>query len=377
MKRIKIEPREDYIKRLEDLSFEFHSLDNKYWNEEAYYQFTMDQVNQLESATNELYEMCLTAVQHVIDNNLYEKLHINPDLVPMIIRSWDEEEPSVYGRFDFAYDGVNSPKMLEFNADTPTSLYEASVIQWYWLQDVDKDKDQFNSIHEKLIEYWKGCLDYFKGEPVHFSSLDSIEDFTTVEYLRDTASQAGLNTKSIGITEIGWDNDNKEFVDMDDETIKNIFKLYPWEWIINEDFGQNMLVDRQQTKWIEPAWKSILSNKGILAVLWELFPNHELLLPCYFDTPSGMVNYVEKPIYSREGANVTIYRNGEETVSVDGEYGEEGYVYQKLFNLPKFEENYAVIGSWIIGGESAGIGVRESNSEVTDNLSRFVPHLIN
>ena len=126
MKRIKITPRENYIDKLESLSFKFHSLENLYWNESAYYEFNMNQVNQLEKATNELYEMCLNAVQHVIDNNLYEKLCIDPALIPLIIRSWDNEEPSVYGRFDFGYDGINPPKMLEFNADTPTSLYEAS-----------------------------------------------------------------------------------------------------------------------------------------------------------------------------------------------------------------------------------------------------------
>ena len=361
---------------MEELSFEFHSLDNIYWDESAHYQFTIDQVNQLEKATNDLFDMCLKAVQHVIDNNLFDKLYIDPLLVPMIIRSWEEEEPSVYGRYDFAYDGVNPPKMLEFNADTPTSLYEAAVVQWYWLQDIDKNGDQFNSIHEKLIEYWKGCIDYFDGEMVHFASLDNIEDFTTTEYLRDTAHQAGLITKPIGIKEIGWDNLNNEFVGVHDEPIVNIFKLYPWEWLINEDFGRNVLLDKNGTRWIEPAWKSILSNKGILPILWELFPNHENLLECYFDNPNDMVDYVEKPIYSREGANVALYRNKELQTFVDGEYGEEGYVYQKLATIPNFDGNYPIIGSWVIGGESAGIGIRESKSEITDNVSRFIPHLI-
>jgi glutathionylspermidine synthase len=376
MKRIKTEPREDLEKKLEDLSFEFHSLDNKYWDESAYYEFSMDQVNQLEKATNDLYEMCLAAVQHVIDNDLWDQLKINRELVPMILKSWEEEVFSIYGRFDFAYDGVNPPKMLEFNADTPTSLYEASVVQWYWLEDTHKHLDQFNSIHEKLIDYWKSCVDYFDGECIHFASLDVIEDFTTVEYLRDTASQAGLLTKSIGIKDIGWDNDRKEFVGMENEGINNIFKLYPWEWLINEDFGHNILLDRNGTRWIEPAWKSILSNKGILPILWELYPNHENLLECYYDSPKDMKNYVEKPIYSREGANVAIYRDGDLKQFVDGEYGEEGYVYQKLATVPNFDGNWPIIGSWVIGGESAGMGIRESNLEITDNLSRFIPHLI-
>ena len=90
-----------------------------------------------------------------------------------------------------------------------------------------------------------------------------------------------------------------------------------------------------------------------------------------------MLNYVEKPIYSREGANISLYRNGSLVSSVDGEYGMEGYIYQQLYELPSFNMNYPIIGSWVIGGESAGIGIRESKTEITDNLSRFIPHIIN
>jgi len=176
--------------------------------------------------------------------------------------------------------------------------------------------------------------------------------------------------------DIGWNRIRHCFTDLEGEPITNIFKLYPWEWLSNEEFGSHLMEDKMQCKWIEPAWKAILSNKGILPILWELFPNNEYLLPAYFDTPNGMINYVEKPIYSREGANVSIYKGDEIQESADGEYGEEGYIYQQFVKLPNFDENYAVIGSWIIDGESAGMGIRESNSLITNNLSRFVPHFI-
>lgn len=377
MKRIVIQPRTDWKKKLEDISFEFHSLDNIYWDESAYYEFSIKQIDILEKASNDLYEMCLKAVQYVIDNNLYNRLCIDEKMIPLILDSWEEEYASVYGRFDFAYDGINPPKLLEFNADTPTTLYECAVVQWQWLQDIMKEKDQFNSIHERLIDYWKACVDYFGDNIVYFTSVDTIEDFTTTEYLRDTASQAGLKTEYIKIEDIGWDSENQEFVDLDDNQIPFIFKLYPWEWLINEEFGGNILTARSKTIWFEPAWKSILSNKGILPILWELFPNHENLLPAYLDHPNGMKDYVEKPIYGREGNNITFYRNESKGSSNDGEYGEEGFIYQQLFELPKFEGNIPVIGSWIVGGESAGIGIRESKKEITDNYSRFIPHIIN
>jgi glutathionylspermidine synthase len=377
MRRIQISPRKDYQKKLEQLSFNFHSLNNIYWDESAYYKFSNTEVDAIEKATNDIFEMCLQAVQHVIDNKLYNKLHIDPNLIPLIERSWENEEPSVYGRFDFAYTTGGVPKMLEFNADTPTSLYECSVVQWYWLQEIAKDKDQFNSIHEKLIDYWKSCLEYFNGETVYFTCVrESIEDLTTVEYLRDTAHQAGLITNFIYIDEIGWDNKRNIFVDMNEKPISNIFKLYPYEWIIAEDFGVNILKDTNQSKWIEPAWKAILSNKGILPILWELFPDHPNLLECYYDEPKSMVDYVSKPIYSREGANITIYDKCSVEVETDGEYGDEGFVFQQKADLSYQDGNYAIIGSWVIGGEAAGMSIRESHTMITDNLSRFIPHLI-
>lgn len=377
MQRIGITPRLNYKEKLEALSFEFHSLDNIYWNEGAYYKFTLPQVNVIEKATNELFDMCLKAVQYVIDNDLFDKFYIEPELIPLIIRSWENEEPSFYGRFDFGYDGTNQPKMLEFNADTPTSLYEAAVVQWFWLQEVMDGKDQFNSMHERLINYWKSCLDYFNNEVVHFACIkESVEDFTTVEYIRDTAYQAGINTKFIYMDDIGWDYDRNIFVDQEGHPIQNIFKLYPWEWIMGEDFGKNIMLDVNQSKWIEPAWKAILSNKAILPILWQLYPNHPNLLECYFDEPHGMTDYVEKPIYSREGANVTIYHNQDVMEFTDGEYGDEGFIYQQLFNIPNLNGNYPIVGSWVIGGESAGMGIRESDGRITGNLSRFVPHII-
>ena len=379
MKRFTIKKRDNWEQKVEELSFEFHSLDNAYWDEGVFYSFTMSEINELEKASNELFKMCLDAVQYVIDNNLYNKFHINPELVPLIERSWENEEASVYGRFDLSYDGISPPKLLEFNADTPTSLYEAAVVQWYWLQEVFKQNDQFNSIHEALVGYWKGCTEYFDGGTVYFSCIkDTIEDFTTVEYLRSTADEAGLNTKFIYIDEIGWDNNENVFIDLQNEEIKYIFKLYPYEWLIEEPFGKNILKDENASQWIEPAWKSILSNKAILPILYKLFPNSPYLLPSYFEEeyPGGLDNRVRKPIYSREGANTSIYINNVLEEENEGEYGEERYIIQEYVELFNLHGNNAVIGSWIIGGESVGIGVRESENLITNNVSRFVPHLI-
>ncbi|GAT63483.1 glutathionylspermidine synthase family protein [Paludibacter jiangxiensis] len=378
MERINCPVRNDWKKRVEELGFGFHTIDGTYWDESAYYQFSMREVNELEAATVELFDRCLDAVQYVIDHKLYDLFKIDQRFVPLIESSWNEDAPSIYGRFDLVYDGRHAPKMLEFNADTPTSLFEGGVVQWYWLEDVKPGTDQFNSIHEKLVGYWKTLIPYLNEGKLHFSCLkDNLEDLTTVEYLRDCAIQAGIDTEFVYLEDIGWNQYSLTFVDLQEQNITNLFKLYPWEWLIREAFADNLLIAPERTVWIEPAWKMILSNKAILPVLWQLFPNHPNLLEAYFDNSKMAFDYVKKPFFSREGENVTIVRNGKTIAQTAGLYGSEGYIYQKYCELPNFKLNYPVIGSWVIGCEPAGMGIRETNTLITDNLSRFIPHIIN
>jgi glutathionylspermidine synthase len=375
MQRNTIEPRNNWQAAVEKLGFGFHSSDLPYWDESVYYSFGITEINAIEKATNELWEMSLAAVQHVIDHQLYNQFAIPAFMVPLIEKSWEQDHPAIYGRFDLCVKN-GQIKLLEFNADTPTSLYEAGIVQWFWLQDYNASKDQFNSIHEKLIAYWKYLNRFLHNNSLHFTCLkESLEDLTNTEYMRDCAIQAGLKTQLVFIDDIGWDETAEQFVDLEEMPIQNIFKLYPWEWLANESFGANILKAKNEPYWIEPAWKMILSNKSILPILWQLYPNHPLLLAAFFE-PSSLTNYVKKPKLSREGANIEIIQSGIGTNKTEGEYGEEGFIYQELFSLPEFDGKYPVIGSWIIGEESAGMGIREADGLITNNKSRFVPHLI-
>lgn len=374
----KLQKDSNWQERLENVGFGYHTDENNrtYWVEDRYFSITPKETDNIFDATNQLWEMCLAAVEHVIENNRLDEFKIPKFIQPYLIESWENETPSIYGRFDFAFDKDKQLKLLEFNADTPTSLFECGVVQWLWMENYfGETKDQFNSVHDKLIETWKMLKPYLKGDTLHFTCVrESLEDLTNVEYLRDCAIQAGINTKLIYIDEIGWNNVN--FVDLEDETITDIFKLYPWEWMVNEMFAYNIKNDEVKANWIEPAWKMILSNKAILAILWELYPNHPLLLETYFSEPQQMKDYVKKPLLSREGANITVVRDGKTTEETSGEYGEEGYIYQELAELHKEESGYSIIGSWIIGQESCGITFRESDQFITTDKSRFVPHII-
>jgi glutathionylspermidine synthase len=208
--------------------------------------------------------------------------------------------------------------------------------------------------------------------------MDNAEDWTTATYLEDTAQQAGLASSLFAMEEIGWDG--ARFVGPDDQPLTTVFKLYPWEWMFEEEFAKHLTTS--DTIWLEPPWKMLLSNKGILPVLWKLYPGHPYLLAASFERPSAD-DWVKKPLLGREGANVTLHQAGRE-IETGGDYGKEGFVYQDLAPLKGFEGKsfggmYPVIGSWVIGHEegnsAAGIGIRESDTPITTNLSRFVPHL--
>jgi glutathionylspermidine synthase len=369
MKRLASEPRPDWREKFDALGFSFHSADGGYWDESACYQFSVAEIDVLEEASRTVHEMCLRAVEHVITRGRCGELDIPASFVPLIERSWKAREPSLYGRFDFSFDGAHPPRLLEYNADTPTSVLEAAVAQWHWLEETGRP-DQFNSLHDKLIDRWKviaGSLPI--AATVHFSSVrDNAEDFATVEYLRDVAIQAGIATHFCHVEDIGWNG--KQFVDDDGVPVRAWFKLYPWEWLMREEFGAHL--GGAGMRVIEPPWKSILSNKGILPILWELYPHHPNLLPAYWDASLLGPRHAKKPLHSREGANVTL-ADGTRNMRSEGPYTGRA-IYQALEPLPEFAGKFPVIGCWIVGDEPAGMGIREDNSPITTNASRFVPH---
>jgi glutathionylspermidine synthase len=370
MIRQTLSPRTDWQSKVESVGLIFHTIDGApYWDESACYQLSASEVDTLEAAANEVHLRCLDAAQAIIDRKLWQSMAIPEAAISEIEQSWRLDDASIYGRFDFAWDGVSPPQLLEYNADTPTALLEASVVQWHWLQEVQPDADQFNSIHERLIAAWKK-LD---ADSVHFASVaDSTEDGMTALYLRDTCEQAGKQTASLDMSEIGWNRQAKRFVDPDGRFIDKLFKLYPWEWMWDEEFGAH--ITGQGHHFIEPVWKMMLSNKAILPLLWEMFPHHPNLLPAFHQPEPLRGNYIRKPKLSREGANIEWRQNDHVLESSDGEYGEDGYIYQAPATMPCHDGNYPVFGVWMIDGEAAGLGIREDRRRITSNLSRFVPH---
>jgi glutathionylspermidine synthase len=384
MQRITCPERDDWRATAESAGFDFHTIDGeRYWDERAYYAFTLEEIeHQLEAPTGEIDAMCLELVGKAIEDEEYlRRLKIPETYWSLISDSWHDDQLSLYGRLDLCFDGKNPAKLLEYNADTPTSIFESSVFQWTWLEQaiersiIPKRADQYNSIHERLIEAWKKL-----GGTHHLhlaGMLESSEDSGTLAYLEDTARQAGLATTLLDIEDIGLSEDRR-FVDLDNRPIELAFKLYPWEWMFHDAFGAE--IAKAPTRWIEPPWKAILSNKGLLPLLWEMFPGHPNLLPAYFeDDPAAAKtgsSFVRKPLFSREGANVTLVAAGSMLMEQQGPYGAEGFIRQGLAPLPNFSGQYAVVGSWLVDHTPCGLSVREDENPITGNTSRFLPHAI-
>lgn len=378
MRRHSIGARPGWREAVESQGLIWHTDgDIPYWDERGYYEFSLAEIETIEAATEEVYRLFLAAGERIVgDENLLTHFGIPSFCHAAIAEAWHSDAPSLdYGRFDFGYDGRGEPKLFEFNCDTPTSLLEAAVVQWNWKEDVFPRRDQFNSLHEKLIARWDALRPRLVGERVWFTHIadDSHEDTITTTYLRELAETAGIETHAVIVDDIGLDADGR-VVDRDDNLIAAIYKLYPWEWIVAEPYGPDIVAHLPTTAWIEPIWKMMWSNKAVLHVLWDMFPGHPNLLRAA-TTPHGLgQSYVAKPFLAREGANVSVVEQGRTVALSRGHYGGPT-LYQELFPLKDFGNGYPVLGSWIVGGEAAGMGVRE-DALITGNRARFVPHVI-
>ncbi len=344
MERVSITERPDWREKAHEYGFNFHTMYGEpYWCEDAYYKLTLAQVEKLEEVTAELHQMCLKVVEKVIaSDELMTKFRIPKHTWSFVRQSWLTHQPSLYSRLDLAWDGTGEPKLLENNADTPTSLYEAAFFQWIWLEDqlnagnLPEGSDQFNSLQEKLIDRFVELREQYGFQLLHLTCCrDTVEDRGTIQYLQDCATEAEIATEFLYIDDIGL-GEKGQFTDLQDQVISNLFKLYPWEFMLREMFSTAYFAE---------------------------------------DDHPQMEKYVVKPIFSREGANVSIIENGKTIEAAEGPYGEEGMIVQQFHPLPKFGDSYMLIGSWLVNDQPAGIGIREDRALITQDMSRFYPHI--
>lgn len=402
MLKIPLPERPNWREHAREVGFTFADMhDAPYWDETSAYVFSLEQIEtDLEDPATQLHAMCREAVDVIIASEaLMERFGIPQAHRDLVVDSWRRNDPEIYGRFDFAYDGNGPAKMLEYNADTPTSLYESAAFQWQWFEDqlaagvLPEGADQFNGIHEALVARFAAVFE--AGSNLHFTADGgNPEDYGTVEAMGWAAREAGLWAHYCDLEKIALSDDG-QFLDDEDRIMGVLFKLYPWEDLLRDDYANHIAASG--CLFLEPAWKALLSNKGILPVLWQMFEGHPNLLPAFFEqdivgqggvagdvaAAFGRVEtqfeagHVRKPILSREGASVTIFKAGRIVEQAkNSEYAQHPRILQAYAPLPQFDGFRPVIGAWIVGEACAGIGIREDRSRITQDLSRFKPHYI-
>lgn len=389
------------LKQLEPLTNEYLESIGFTWhtdNDESSYisnelvSITEDEATAYYEATNELYDMFCEAGQYVIDNNLFHELDIPFNLVEIIKDSWEDDVHwHLYGRFDLA-GGIDGQaiKLIEFNADTPTSLFETTIIQWAILKYNNLDESsQFNSLYEALQDNFKRFVtldsDIEKFEEYYeklnwkilFSSVEgNDEEERTTKLLQHIASEAGFHTDFEYIQNVNFSDDG---ISKDDEIFEFWFKLIPWEDIAIDE-GELAIILTQMIKnkkaiIFNPAYTLLFQSKGILKILWDLYPNHPLLLETSFE-PLENTKQVEKMCFGREGANVAIVNEDNSLdMKTDGVYGNFKPVYQEYVEFPKDNNGDHYQAGVFYAYEACGLGFRKGG-KILDNMSKFVGHIV-
>ncbi len=342
-------------------------------------------------ATNTLYDMVVEAAEHVIENNLFHEIGIPFNLVEVIKASWENDVHwHLYGRFDLAGGVDGKPiKLLEFNADTPTALFETAIVQWAILKKNGlEEAHQFNTLYEALLDNFKRLVtleedvsrfeEHYDGWHFLFTSVKgNSEEENTVRLLQHIATEAGYKTEFAYIDEIEFSADEGIFYQ--DKHYELWFKLIPWEDIALEESDLAMLltniIKNQKAIIFNPAYTLLFQSKGLLKILWDLYPNHPLLLESSFEPLEGK-KQVKKPVFGREGGSVTILdENGQECESIEGDYSNHKMVYQAYTELPTDIDGQSYQAGVFYAYEACGLGFRKGN-KILDNMSKFVGHIV-
>ncbi|WP_187647239.1 glutathionylspermidine synthase family protein [Nitrosophilus labii] len=376
---------------LESIGFKWHTdSDGSPYVADELVVLSEDEANAYYEAANELYDMYVEAAQYVIENNLFHELNIPFNLADIIKKSWENDVHwHIYSRFDFAGGIDDKPiKLLEFNSDTPTALFETAILQWAMLKyNGLNEAKQFNNVYEAIKDNFKRTVTlhkdisnfdkWYEGWKILFSSIKgSIEDENTTKLLQIMASEAGFETDFCYADEVGFSD---EGIFCNEKNFEFWFKLIPWEDIAIEEPQLaailTNIVKNQKAIIFNPPYTLLFQSKGMMKILWDLFPDHPLLLKTSFEPIEGK-KFVEKRCFGREGENVVIYdENGDLIEKKDGEYGNFKPIYQEFIELPKDERGRVYQAGVFFAYEGCGVGFRRGEL-IIDNMSKFVGHII-
>jgi glutathionylspermidine synthase len=386
----KVTPLSDEI--LEEIGFTWHTDTDgtKYVNNEIIC-ITETEAEAYYEAVNEIYDMYVEAAEYVIENDLFFELGIPFNLVEMIKKSWENDVHwHIYGRFDLAGGIDGKPiKLIEFNADTPTALFETTLLQWAILKENGMDEDkQFNNVYDAIKENFKRLITLFDdtelfderydGWKILFSSVEgNDEEEATTRLLQQIATDAGFNTGFEYLQHVRFDDDG--IYDADENEYEYWFKLYPFEDIAHDEpelaTTLTNIMENQKAILLNPAYTLLFQSKGMLKILNDLFPDSPYLLKASFEQLDG-IKQVEKTVFGREGANTKII-NPDNSIATEtnGVYDNYKKVYQEYVEFPTDANEAKYQAGVFFAYEACGLSFRKGG-EIMDNMSKFVGHII-
>lgn len=387
MRTIKLKPLDTNY--LEQIGFVWHTdSDKSAYIADEIVEISEAQAEAFYEAGNTLYEMFVEAGEYVIEHNLFHELGIPFNLVDIIKISWENDlHWHLYGRFDLAGGIEGNPiKLLEFNADTPTALFETAIIQWAQLKYNNLDESaQFNRLYEALGENFKRLVTHdiemfeerYQGWKILFSSIKgNAEEENTTRLLQHIATEAGFETQFAYIDEVEF---SQEGIFYEGEPYAFWFKLIPWEDIAIEESDLAMLltqiIQNQKAIILNPAYTLMFQSKAFMKILWDLYPKHPLLLETSFE-PLKDKAQVQKRIFGREGANIEITDDrGKLIEKTAGEYESFKTIYQEYTPLACDSQNRSYQAGLFFAYDSCGLGFRRGG-KILNNLSKFVGHQV-
>jgi glutathionylspermidine amidase/synthetase len=359
-----------------------HKLAARERNQHRFVVLSETALQELKRATNELHALFMHATDYVLrDDSLLEKFNIPRGVWPRIQQSWDNRRNQmITGRFDFAL-SARGLKVYEYNCDSASCHMDAGKIQGKWAAHFgcDVGRDPGHRLQQALVDAWR---DSDVDDVLHILIDRDLEETFHALFMQEAMEAAGIPSKILhGMSGVTWNVDG-DVVDADGVKIRWVWKTWAWETALDQlraecdddeerlvlpgrpRAGAPRLVDvllRPEVMVYEPLWTLIPSNKAILPVLCQLFPNYPYLLESAFELTETIRSrgYVQKPIVGRCGANIRLYDENQVLMEeTSGSFESRSQVYQELFMMPVVGNDNVQVCTFTAAGTYAGACVR-------------------
>lgn len=357
-------------------------------------------VQKIKKATEELHRVFVNATEHVLkDKSLYSKFNINKENWKMIGDNFQRTKNNYfYGRMDIGFNfDFSQIKIFEYNTGLcgdiyDTSEYQNKVFDYFVKQNPNqiKNKSQIiNSISsghgllKKVGERWEILSKNCKNKTIYFIYDETDRE----EKLVLSSIFKGLKTKGIPYKLF---SDRKCLIKSEkgllydkitNEKIDILYKTHPWYSIYRNlknlkegkkargDFYEFFL--NKKTKIVEPMWKTVMGNKALLPYVYSLHKDCKYLIPSSFDPFDecfGDDEYIiEKGLMGRGSMMTKKVKRSEITKK------NPNVIYQKIFKENYVDNNYYIMGSWIVGDKFSGMFVKQSNTMINEYSCNVIP----